>query len=184
MLGPGLYYLKLAIDVHFQQHLSSRPTQFSMFMRHINFVFNNNSTVQSDQGILLSSADLASGQRMFLTELSEILQPGQPIKAMLRMSVYLNTLFLDRRTCAHFFARTWQLSFMNQQKGENDRRKYFIISLNGRMFAGDGEDRTHDFLITSLTRIRLVMHRLMWACVVRKSNKCPFHALRIIYYLF
>ena len=30
--------------------------------------------------------------------------------------------------CAHYFARHWQLFSLNQQKGENDRRKYFIIS--------------------------------------------------------
>ena len=29
--------------------------------------------------------------------------------------------------CAHSFARNWQLPFLNQQKGENDRRKHFII---------------------------------------------------------
>ena len=27
--------------------------------------------------------------------------------------------------CAHSFARNWQLPFLNQRKGENDRRKYF-----------------------------------------------------------
>ena len=26
---------------------------------------------------------------------------------------------------AHSFARNWQLPFLNQRKGENDRRKYF-----------------------------------------------------------
>ena len=29
--------------------------------------------------------------------------------------------------CAHSFARNWQLPFLNQQKGENDRRKNFMI---------------------------------------------------------
>ena len=29
--------------------------------------------------------------------------------------------------CAHSFARNWQLFFLNQRKGENDRRKYFMI---------------------------------------------------------
>ena len=34
--------------------------------------------------------------------------------------------------CAHSFARNWQLLFLNQQKGENDRRKYFMINLHER----------------------------------------------------
>ena len=34
--------------------------------------------------------------------------------------------------CAHFFARNWQLSFLNQQKGENDHRKYFMVNLHER----------------------------------------------------
>ena len=49
-------------------------------------------------------------------------------------------LFLDRlscksltSTCAHSFARNWQLPFLNQRKGENDPRKYFMINLHGRM---------------------------------------------------
>ena len=28
--------------------------------------------------------------------------------------------------CAHSFAKNWQLPFLNQRKGENDRRKYFM----------------------------------------------------------
>ena len=35
--------------------------------------------------------------------------------------------------CAHSFAGNWQLPFSNQQKGENDRRKYFMISCHERM---------------------------------------------------
>ena len=35
--------------------------------------------------------------------------------------------------CAHSFARNWQLPFLNQWKGENDRRKYFMINLHERM---------------------------------------------------
>ena len=35
--------------------------------------------------------------------------------------------------CAHSFARNWQLPFLNQRKGENDRRKYFTINLHERM---------------------------------------------------
>ena len=36
-------------------------------------------------------------------------------------------------TCAHFFARNWQLPFLNQRMGENDSRKYFMINLHTRM---------------------------------------------------
>ena len=35
--------------------------------------------------------------------------------------------------CAHSFARNRQLPFLNQQKGENDRRKYFMINLHRKM---------------------------------------------------
>ena len=64
-------------------------------------------------------------------------------------SVYLTTRFLGRLSphvywaglviqavnqyCAHSFARNWQLPFLNQRKGENDRRKYFMINLRERM---------------------------------------------------
>ena len=34
---------------------------------------------------------------------------------------------------AHSFARNWQLSLLNQRKGENNRRKYFMINLHERM---------------------------------------------------
>ena len=35
--------------------------------------------------------------------------------------------------CAHSFARNWQLPFLNQRKGKNDHRKYFMINLHERM---------------------------------------------------
>ena len=35
--------------------------------------------------------------------------------------------------CAHSFARNWQLPFLKQQKGEDGRRKYFMINLHDRM---------------------------------------------------
>ena len=34
---------------------------------------------------------------------------------------------------AHSFASNWQLLFLNQKKGENDGRKYFMINLNERI---------------------------------------------------
>ena len=55
-------------------------------------------------------------------------------------SVYLTTLLWAglvlkavNQYCAHSFARNWQLPFLNQWKGENDHRKYFIINLHKRM---------------------------------------------------
>ena len=55
-------------------------------------------------------------------------------------SVYLTTRLLGRLSplavkqyCAHSFTRNWQLPFLDQRKGENDRRKYFMINLHERM---------------------------------------------------
>ena len=42
-------------------------------------------------------------------------------------------LYAVNQYCAHSFARNWQLPFLNQRKGENDRRKYFMINLYERM---------------------------------------------------
>ena len=50
-------------------------------------------------------------------------------------SVYLITHFLGGlsrlkrliSTCAHSFSWIWQLPFLNQRKGENHRRKYFMM---------------------------------------------------------
>ena len=38
-------------------------------------------------------------------------------------------LVLLTSTCAHLFARNWQLPFLNQQEGENDCIIYFMINL-------------------------------------------------------
>ena len=53
------------------------------------------------------------------------------------VSLFTYTHFLARpspkwltSTCAHSFIRNWQLPFLNQQKGENDHRKYFMINLH------------------------------------------------------
>ena len=55
-------------------------------------------------------------------------------------SVYLTTRLLGRLSplsgwpvLCTFFRRNWQLPFLNQQKGENDCRKYFMINLHKRM---------------------------------------------------
>ena len=49
--------------------------------------------------------------------------------------------------CAYSFARNWQLHFLNQQKGENDHRKYFMISM--KECCRPGEGWTCNLLITS-----------------------------------
>ena len=36
-------------------------------------------------------------------------------------------------TCSHSLARNWQLPFLDQQKGENDYRKYIMINLHEKM---------------------------------------------------
>ena len=47
--------------------------------------------------------------------------------------VMSSAVSLPSQYCAHSFARNWQLPFLNQQKEENDRRKYFMINLHERM---------------------------------------------------
>ena len=66
--------------------------------------------------------------------------PVNPMGSCRVRSVYLTTRLLGRLSplsgyqyCAHSFARNWQLPFFNQRKGENDRRKYFMINLHERM---------------------------------------------------
>ena len=66
--------------------------------------------------------------------------PVNPIGLCRARSGYLTTRLLGRlsplsvnRYCAHSFARNWQLPFLNQRKGDNDRRKYFMINLHERM---------------------------------------------------
>ena len=63
-----------------------------------------------------------------------------PMGACRAPSVYLNTLLQAglvllavNQYCAHSFARNWQMPFLNQWKGENDHRKYFMINLHERM---------------------------------------------------
>ena len=66
--------------------------------------------------------------------------PVNPMGSCRARSVYLTTRLLGRLSplnvnqyCAHSFARNLQLPFLNQRKGENDRRKYFMINLHERM---------------------------------------------------
>ena len=53
-------------------------------------------------------------------------------------------------TCAHSFAKNWQVHVLNQLKGENDHRKCFMITLHERKLP---DPWTRDLLITSRTCI-------------------------------
>ena len=44
--------------------------------------------------------------------------------------------------CVHSITRNWQLPFLHQQKGENDRRKYFMINLQECCWPGGVEPAT------------------------------------------
>ena len=60
----------------------------------------------------------------------------------------------DNQYCAHSLARNWQLPFLNQQKGENDHRKYFIIKSPWKNVADLARGRICN-LTTSETHIQL-----------------------------
>ena len=74
-------------------------------------------------------------------------------------SVYLTTHLLGmlsplkavNQYCAHSFARNWQLPFLNQWKGKNDRRKYFMINRHVRMLPIVAGGWTRNLLVSSLT---------------------------------
>ena len=66
--------------------------------------------------------------------------PVNPKGSCRAWSVYLTTLLLGRLSplsgkpvLCTFIRQKRQLPFLNQQKGENDRRKYFMINLHERM---------------------------------------------------
>ena len=64
--------------------------------------------------------------------------PVNQLRSCWAQTVYLTTLFsgqalsskLLTRTCASSITRKLQLPFLNQQKGENDCWKYFMITLH------------------------------------------------------
>ena len=68
--------------------------------------------------------------------------PSQPTRVMLSMDSLPNHILLGRlvlfvvnQYCAHSYTRNRWLLFLNQRKGENDHRKYFMINLHERMLA-------------------------------------------------
>ena len=102
-----------------------------------------------------------------------------PLRSCRARSVYLTTFFpgmfipLSRltSTCTHSFARNWQLPFLNRRKGENDRRKHFMINLQKKNVAGLGGDRPRDLLITSRTQLlkeRQTMLTMIWSRRTRR----------------
>ena len=73
--------------------------------------------------------------------------PFSPLGSCGARSVHLTTFFLGQAkrltsTCAHSFARNWQLPFLNQPKGENDLRKLFHDQSARKNIARPGGDRT------------------------------------------
>ena len=67
-------------------------------------------------------------------------------KVMSNQSVYLTTLFLGRLSplngyqySSTFFLQKLRMLFLNQQKIENDHRKYFMINLHDRMLSDSAE---------------------------------------------
>ena len=71
----------------------------------------------------------------------EVIRSSQPTGVMFSVVSLPHHIFtgqalsLFNQYCAHSFARNWQLPFLNQQKRENDHRKYFMINLHKRMFS-------------------------------------------------
>ena len=58
-------------------------------------------------------------------------------------------------TCAHYLTKNWQLPILNQQKGDNDLKKYFMINLHERMLQDLLAIEPVTSLITSWMCIRL-----------------------------
>ena len=101
--------------------------------------------------------------------------PVDPVESCRAQSVYLTTCYWAglvlqaiNQYCAHSFARSWQLPLLNQQKGENDHRKYFMINLHERM------------LLTSVE----VEPVTSWSQVGRASNWAMEAIIHLLGYLF
>ena len=77
-----------------------------------------------------------------------VLRASQPIRAMsstaMSSTVYLAAFFPGHdwcskrltRTCAQCFRKKLTTAFLNQRKGESDRRKYFRMKLHERILRG------------------------------------------------
>ena len=87
-----------------------------------------------------------------------VLQPSQPIRLT--------------STCAHSFTRNGQLLFLNQLKGENDRRNYFMIMIN-----------LHKWMLPDLAGIetsnRLITSRMcIWLSHWDRLSSCGYQRLQ------
>ena len=84
---------------------------------------------------------------------------------------------------AHSFASNWQLPFLNQRKGENGRRNFFITNHLLRMFAGR-EDRIRDWPIPDgrasdrATTHGKILKRFDWLCWGLTSQSTIFQSCR------
>ena len=68
------------------------------------------------------------------------------------------------------------MPFLNQQKGENDHRKYFMITPQ-KNATGPNSDRTRDLLITNLTHIWAIIR----SCDVYICYKNKQHSTNVKY---
>ena len=93
-------------------------------------------------GALVSQSDylihfVDTNIQIFMSSVRCVLRFSGPVNLMgscRAPSVYLTTRLLGRFSplavnpyCVRSFARSWQLPFLTQRKGEDDRRKYFMI---------------------------------------------------------
>ena len=72
---------------------------------------------------------------MFVVVVLVFYGPSTLFRSFRARSVYLSTLFLGSLPVlsAHSLASNWPLPFLNQRKGENGRRNYFMTNLHERM---------------------------------------------------
>ena len=78
-------------------------------------------------------------QHVFVVVVLVFYGPSTLIRSFWVRSVNLSTLYLGKPPrqfpvlSAHSITSNWQLPFLNQRKGENGRRNYFITNLHDRM---------------------------------------------------
>ena len=86
--------------------------------------------------------------------------------------------------CAHSLTRNWQLPFLNQGKGENDRRKYFMINHHERMLLtqqGSNPQRPNHQSDTHPTKPPRPASRKMWVFLLKLKLSLWFIQSQDIY---
>ena len=80
------------------------------------------------------------------------------------------------------FTRNWHLPFLNQRRGENDHRKYFMISLHKRMLPDLGGIKP----MTSWSPVwcAIILDNLILLLTHNKLNKLPHTWPKIKFCLF